>query len=385
MLIGLEAQLRKSVKTLVNRSLSRLTPAKIRFRRTRQPHTGVFVVAERLNTENQSERIPFCWRGFSMKVSIVTPTYNRGYIIRETLESLMNQSFHDFESIVVDDGSVDNTMEIVKGLHDERIRYIRHETNRGYSAACNTGIAAATGEFVAFLDSDDLWKPDWLERQVCFLSRHPDVDFVFTDVELIDREKTIPSTISLMRAFPRLLSERSAGREHVLTSRQMYLCLLEEVPIKTCAVLIRRETFGQAGVFNESWPSGTDWDLFLRISRSSYCGYIDLPLAVQRVGADSTLVKWYLQDEQFHLKRSMHEKDSLRGDREALAAVNRNISRLCRNLAGEYSRTGRRKESVSVCLVGFKETREPMMLLRAASSFMPSKLREALKRIIKGR
>src|SRR6202162_5963963 len=108
-----------------------------------------------------------------MKVSVVIPTYNRAYIIGEALESVLTQSYLDFEIVVVDDGSTDDTPEIIQAFQDERIRYIRLERNLGCSAAYNSGIAAATGELICFLDSDDIWRPDYLERQVAFLNRYP--------------------------------------------------------------------------------------------------------------------------------------------------------------------------------------------------------------------
>jgi glycosyltransferase involved in cell wall biosynthesis len=192
-----------------------------------------------------------------MKVSVIIPTYNRAYIIREALESALRQSYRDFEIVLVDDGSTDNTGEIIKGICDERIHYISHERNRGYSVACNTGIAAITGDLVGFLDSDDIWTPDYLERQVDFFNRHPEVDLVFSDSKIVEKSRTIPSTTDLMKSFGTILQDRAVGREYVVSSRQMYLCLLEEVPIKPSAMLVKKEMFIREGIFNESWPSGT--------------------------------------------------------------------------------------------------------------------------------
>ena len=166
------------------------------------------------------------------------------------------------------------------------------EKNRGYSVACNTGIRAATGQAIAFLDSDDVWKPENLEREVGFLLRHPEVDAVFTDSTIVEDKKTIPSLTSLMKIFSKLIKEKSGGDEYVLSRREMYLCLLQEVPIKPTTTLARRELYERVGFFNESGLSGTDWDLFLRFSRSSSFGYIDQPLAVQRRTGDATHQKF---------------------------------------------------------------------------------------------
>src|SRR6185437_8398583 len=116
---------------------------------------------------------------YIMRVSVIVPAYNRGYIIAEALQSVFAQAFQDFELIVVDDGSKDDTAQVVSGFSEPRLRYVRHEQNRGYSAACNTGLREASGEYTGFLDSDDIWKPEMLSRDVSFLDRHPEADAVF--------------------------------------------------------------------------------------------------------------------------------------------------------------------------------------------------------------
>ena len=100
------------------------------------------------------------------KVSVVIPTHDRAHLVGRAIRSVLAQTFQDFEIIVVDDCSVDNTKEVVQSLADSRIRYLRHEINRGGSAARNTGIGAARGEWIAFLDSDDEWLPKKLEKQL---------------------------------------------------------------------------------------------------------------------------------------------------------------------------------------------------------------------------
>ena len=97
-------------------------------------------------------------------VSAIIPTYNRANIVIRAIQSVLNQTYQNFELLVIDDGSQDNTEEIVTGIHDNRIKYIRHEKNKGVAAARNTGIEAAKGEFIAFLDSDDEWLPNKLKR-----------------------------------------------------------------------------------------------------------------------------------------------------------------------------------------------------------------------------
>jgi len=108
------------------------------------------------------------------KISVISPTYNRAHLITRAVHSVLNQTYQDFEYIVVDDASTDNTEEVIKGFKDERIKYIKHEKNRGPSAARNTGIKAAKGEYIGFLDSDDEWLPEQAEKQVSKFLESPD-------------------------------------------------------------------------------------------------------------------------------------------------------------------------------------------------------------------
>jgi glycosyltransferase involved in cell wall biosynthesis len=327
-----------------------------------------------------------------MKVSVVVPTFNRAYIIRDALASALEQSYTDFEILVVDDGSSDNTREIVEELKSQKIRYIRHDRNRGCSAAYNTGIAAATGQLVAFLDSDDVWKSDYLEKLVRFLVRHPEADVVFCDIEIHGDSTSVPSTSALMKSFSRLLQANPGANEYIFTARQMYVCLLEEVPIKPSAVVVKREMFEKAGIFDEARPRGgedtplvpfTDWELFLRLSYSACFGYINLPLAIQRRTPDAVHQKFRMQDKLFLLERFLKEKAKLGNDPEALLAVNRGISGHCSNLAWEYLHSGQRKKSLAVYLQGFRETGEPLMLIRAASALVPIGVRDIVKRAVR--
>lgn len=99
-------------------------------------------------------------------VSVIIPTYNRAHLLGRAIQSVLAQTYEDFEIIVVDDASTDVTEQVVKSFADDRINYIRHQKNKGGSSARNTGIKAAKGEFIAFLDSDDEWVPKKLEKEI---------------------------------------------------------------------------------------------------------------------------------------------------------------------------------------------------------------------------
>src|SRR5258705_10332336 len=103
------------------------------------------------------------------KVSVIIPTYNRAECLRSAITNVLNQTFQDFEIVVVDDSSQDHTREVVNSLDDKRIKYIRHERNKGVAAARNTGVSNAKGDYIAFLDDDDEWFPEKLKKQCAVL------------------------------------------------------------------------------------------------------------------------------------------------------------------------------------------------------------------------
>ncbi len=117
------------------------------------------------------------------QVSVIIPTYNRAGIIDRSITSVLNQTFSDFELLIIDDHSIDNTKALIEtiGKKDSRVRYIFNNGKQGPGASRNLGIKNARGEFIAFLDSDDAWKPGHLERNITFISNH-EVDFIFSDM-----------------------------------------------------------------------------------------------------------------------------------------------------------------------------------------------------------
>src|SRR4030042_4369188 len=120
------------------------------------------------------------------KVSVIIPTFNHGHYIKKAIDSLLNQTYKDFETIIIDDGSRDNTKDIVAS-YGNVVRYIYQE-NKGLPHARNTGIAAARGIYVAFLDADDYFEEKNLEKKVSFLETHSNIDWVFSDWDYIDED-----------------------------------------------------------------------------------------------------------------------------------------------------------------------------------------------------
>jgi glycosyltransferase involved in cell wall biosynthesis len=185
-------------------------------------------------------------------VSVVIPAYNVAPYIAETLNSVLAQTFNDFEVVVVDDGSPDGEeLERVLEPYLERVRYVRQE-NRGAGAARNHGVREARGEFVAFLDSDDLWMPEYLEEQVRFL-RDGGYDLAYADALLFGDSPI-------------------AGKTYMQTAPSIgpvtFLSLVRnECNIITSGVVARRPVLVEVGLFNESLRNGQDFELWTRLAR----------------------------------------------------------------------------------------------------------------------
>lgn len=201
----------------------------------------------------------------SPTVSVIIPTYDRAHLIGRAVQSVLNQSYGDFEIIVVDDGSSDNIEEVVKSFKDERIKYIKHEKNKGAPTARNTGIKAAKGEYIAFQDSDDEWLPGKLERQMkAFEYAPPEVGVVYTDMWRITRNKK--------RYFhsPKIMPEDKIIYEQALDYGVV------NIGIQTA--LIKKECFNKVGMFDKKFPRFIDLELFIRLSKYYYFHHIEEPL-----------------------------------------------------------------------------------------------------------
>jgi glycosyltransferase involved in cell wall biosynthesis len=198
-------------------------------------------------------------------VSVIIPTFNRGWVLKEAVDSVLGQTFGDFELIVVDDGSEDDTAQILE-TYKGGISVIRQE-NAGVSAARNYGIRKASGRLISFLDSDDLWLPRKLERQVEFFETHPRAMICQTEETWIRNGK---------RVNPKKRHQKVSG---VFFERSLSLCL-----VSPSAVMIRRDLLDTVGLFDEQLPACEDYDLWLRIGYRYPVHLIDEPLIIKRGG-----------------------------------------------------------------------------------------------------
>ncbi|MDZ7362471.1 MAG: glycosyltransferase [candidate division KSB1 bacterium] len=198
-------------------------------------------------------------------VSVIIPTFNRADFLREAIDSVLAQTEKDFELIVVDDGSTDHTKEML-AAYGEPIHYL-FQPNAGASAARNRGIRRARGRFIAFLDSDDLWQPKKLSRQIEWMAAHPDIMLCYTDEIWIRRGVRV-----------------NQKKIHTKAGGWIYPLCLPRCIISPSSVLMRRELFDAVGLFDEQLPICEDYDLWLRVASRFEVGFIPEPLIVKRGG-----------------------------------------------------------------------------------------------------
>jgi glycosyltransferase involved in cell wall biosynthesis len=194
-------------------------------------------------------------------VSVVLPTYNRASCLERSIRSVLNQTWQDLELIIVDDGSTDHTQELVSSVEDQRICYVKTMINRGAGAARNYGIARAQGTYVAFQDSDDVWRPNKLELQIKTLQEN-DAGFCYHKVRY-DFGNGQYAVLPL-ESIP---LEKKSG--------DIYGQLFYENMVDAPALLVRRDCLEEVGGFDESLKALEDYDLAIRLAYAYQAAFVD--------------------------------------------------------------------------------------------------------------
>ncbi len=207
-------------------------------------------------------------------VSVVIPTHNRGDLISETIGSVLAQSYGNIEIIVVDNGSTDDTEGVIKKINAPNLRYIKQENSGGPAGPRNKGVRRSRGEYIAFLDSDDIWLPDKIERQVEVLEKNPGVGLVFCQC--------------------RLFGEEYHGKEIYPAkaySGDVFDKIIRGNFVPTVSVICRRNALLETELFDES--SGLrafeDYELWMRIARKHHFYFINEPLCLLRMHSQNLL------------------------------------------------------------------------------------------------
>lgn len=200
-------------------------------------------------------------------VSVVIPTYNRANLISRAIQSVLNQTYKDFEIIVVDDASKDDTEIVVNNFNDDRIIYIQHEINKGGGASRNTGIKEAQGDYIGLLDDDDEWLPEKLEKQMIkFQHSSEKVGLIYSGFYFVleKNDKIMSEVCPTLRG-------------------NVYVDLLKDCILGSPTPLIKRSCFQKAGFFDEELPGCQDWDMWIRISKYYEFDFVPEILAKHRV------------------------------------------------------------------------------------------------------
>jgi glycosyltransferase involved in cell wall biosynthesis len=217
------------------------------------------------------------------KVSIVIPAYNAMTYLPDTLASVFDQTFSDFEVLLVDDGSTDSLQTwVAQTVCDPRFKLIS-QLNQGLSAARNTGITHSQSEYIAFLDADDLWHPTKLAKQVQWLEAHPTVGLIYTLTALLD---------SVGNPTGRVLGTEIAG--NVLS--QMLQRNIIDCP---SSVLVRRQCFERVGLFDRTLRAVEDWDMWIRIAAVYPLAVTGIPLVYYRQHPSNMSKNWRVMEQAF--------------------------------------------------------------------------------------
>jgi glycosyltransferase involved in cell wall biosynthesis len=264
-------------------------------------------------------------------VSVIIPNYNYARFLPEAIDSVLGQTYPNVEIIVVDDGSTDNSEEVLKG-YGERLRWFR-QSNRGVSAARNYGIEQSRGELLAFMDADDMWRPEKLERQVRMFE-NPAVGMVYCGLQYISTEGE-------------LLGQNLSGRSGQVL-KGVALLQPPGVPASGSSALISRACFDKVGLFDTALSTSADWDMWRRIACHYEIAIVPEPLVLYRLHGSA-----------MHRNVELFERDMLRAFssmfEDPAASQIHPLKRHCYGnlyltLSGSYLHAGQWRKSVKYAL-----------------------------------
>lgn len=228
-------------------------------------------------------------------VSVILPTYNRSKLISRAIKSVLKQTYNNFELIIIDDGSTDNTSKVIRKIKDIRIKYIQRTQNKGQAAARNTGLKLARGEYIAFHDSDDEWLPNKLEQHMlAFHDLSPRYGVVYSGYWRVSKgEKTY-------------LPLRNLSRKET----DIHQNLLATSFVTMVTIVCKKECFSQVGLFDEKLLRHEDWELAIRLAKQYLFKYIDKALVVvhaQPINSVSNNIDTLIESLQMILDRHVGE------------------------------------------------------------------------------
>lgn len=301
-------------------------------------------------------------------VSVILPVYNGQRFLADAINSILAQSYSNLELLIVDDGSTDESQSIVKtfATNDSRIRFFQQQ-NSGVAAARNVALREAHGQYIGFIDQDDLWQLDKLEVQMMYFNNYPDCVFLHGNIDYID-DQSAPVDKSL---YPWVTSASGHCFERLFT--------WNAIAIQT--VCFKRECIKTVGFLREDVPGVDDYDYWLRFSRFFHIDYLDKTFVLYRFHGDNESHKWHLQD----IKRAKVLEGILQQfpevyDEFGRVKVNEKLYALYREIAVEFIRTNAYDEAQPYLLKAIRLS--PLNLTNTIHfliSFLPNKMRSTLR------
>ncbi|MFC1668227.1 glycosyltransferase family 2 protein [Chlamydiota bacterium] len=260
------------------------------------------------------------------KVSVIIPTYNRKDFVCEAIASVIDQTYRNTEIIVIDDGSTDNTKEAVQSQFPQVIYH--YQDNKGISRARNAGIGLALGEFISFLDSDDLWKKNKLLMQMEAISSDPGIKICYTNEIWLKEGQHLNQ---------KLKHKKYGG---YIFEKCLPLCI-----ISASSIIIHKSIFTKIGLFDETYPVCEDYDYWLRLSSHYPIHFIDNKLIIKRGGHTDQLSKKYWGMDRFRVKslETILQYPSLSSDKKL--EVYKELEKKCSILAKGYKNRQKAKKS----------------------------------------
>ncbi len=265
-------------------------------------------------------------------VSVIMPAYNTARYIREAIDSVLDQDYGNKELIVIDDGSTDGTLDIVRSYGD-RLTLITQQ-NQGSAVARNAGLAAARGEYIAFLDSDDVWLPGKLGLQVRYLQDHPGIGMIYArwQVWKPGADGGFAPAASLVDVHDGGRSSADAPAIVAEQSGWLYNRLLFTSLLHTITVMARRELVAAVGEFDAELKRGQDYDYWLRTSRVTEIRQLDRVLALYRVHGEGCVKKWPHENYEKLVVEGALQRWGLEGptgERTSAADIERRLAEIC--------------------------------------------------------
>ena len=302
------------------------------------------------------------------KVSVVIPLYNKEKSIASTLQTVLNQTFTDYEIVIVNDGSTDNSVAEVEKIHDARIRLI-HQQNAGVSAARNRGIEEAKSELIAFLDADDEWKFEYLATQYHLSQKYPECSVFACNYEFHDAEGNVTPTIIHKLPF--------VGETGIMTN-YFEVASCSHPPLWTSAVVVRKMALQSIGGFPVDVKSGEDLLTWARLSAKGQIAFCKKPLAIYNLseGYDYAHLPPRRQDRNDPVGKSLLQ---LYKSHPSVVGLRHYISHWHRMRASVAIRFGERKETIQEVVIGlYYNPLNVRLMLFFLLAICPSKIRHII-------